>query len=307
MQSFKLSLPNGATVAGIHNIPTDSPSPHYRPLIVGLHGGTYDCHYFDANEEYTAAKPSSALGVPFVAIDRPCCGGTTSFLPVPEDSDFTTETGRWIHELILPALWTEFGIPTGCNCIVLLAHSLGVMGATYAASLHAQEKNSLYPLGGLIASGLGEQFLSVSERVPISEPNVPPYHTLFPLEIKDRMMFRPGTVDPEILACSERLNVSSPLADAASLPTIWVPKWREWAAHITVPVKFALVEQDCFFDGSEEHVRSCVGAFVKAARADGSFVRGAPHCLELSYWAQGWYTSCFGFALECAVSFAVRA
>ncbi|KAL6233118.1 hypothetical protein BDW75DRAFT_242308 [Aspergillus navahoensis] len=92
------------------------------------------------------------------------------------------------------------------------------MGATHAASLHAQEKTPLYPLGGLIASGLGEQFLSVSERVPIPEPNVPPYHTLFPLEIKDRMMFCPGTVDPEILACNERLNVSSPLADAALFP-----------------------------------------------------------------------------------------
>ncbi|KAL4905014.1 hypothetical protein BDW74DRAFT_185453 [Aspergillus multicolor] len=306
MQSFKLSLANGGTVAGISNIPLVSTSPCYRPLIVGLHGGIYGCHYFDANKEYTAAKQSSALGVPFAAIDRPCYGGTSSFLPVPGDSNFTTETGRWLHEYILPAIWTEFGLPNNCNCIVLLAHSLGVMGATYAAALHAQEKPPAYPLGGFIASGLGEQFLSSGERVPIPEANVPPYHTLFPLDVKDRMMFRRGTVDPEILALSERLNVPSPLADAADLPTVWVPKWREWAAHITAPVKFALVKQDCFFKGSEELVRSCTEAFMKSARVDGNFIRGAPHCLELSYWAQGWYASCFGFALECAASLAVR-
>ncbi|RDW70892.1 uncharacterized protein DSM5745_08403 [Aspergillus mulundensis] len=306
MQSFKLPLPNGATVAGIHNIPPVASSPHYRPLIVGLHGGSYDCHYFDANEEYTAAKQSTALGVPFVAIDRPCYGGTTSFLPVPEDTDFTSETGRWLHEHILPALWTEFGVSNSCNCIVVLAHSLGVMGATFAAALHAQDKTPAYPLGGIIASGLGDQFLSGGEEAPIRKPDVPPYHTLFPLDVKDQMMFRPGTVDPEILACSESLNVPSPLADAESLSSVWAPKWREWASHITAPVKFALMEQDCFFVGTEEHVRSCVGAFVKSSRVDGSFVRGAPHCLELSYWAPGWYASCFGFALECAASFAVR-
>jgi len=34
-------------------------------------------------------------------------------------------------------------------------------------------------------------------------------------------------------------------------------------------------------------------------------VPGAPHAIELSYWGQGWYARCFGFAMECAANLGV--
>lgn len=158
MQSFKFPLSNNGTVTGVQSIPPESVrSSEYYPLIVGLHGGTYDSQYFDATPKVSASLASVAFGVPFIAIDRPSYDGTSSILPIPEDSSFHHETGCWMHRYILPKLWSEVGVPNRCSCIVLLCHSLGVMGGTVAAALHAQDETPLYPLGGLIASGFGNK------------------------------------------------------------------------------------------------------------------------------------------------------
>ncbi|OKL58919.1 hypothetical protein UA08_05486 [Talaromyces atroroseus] len=306
MQSFKISLSNGANVAGIHNIPPRSASAlTHRPLIIGLHGSTYDCHYFDTDNAHTALIASSAFGVPFVSIDRPGYGGTTSFLPVSENSSFPEETGIWLHRYILPALWSEFGVRNSCNCIVLLCHSLGSMGGIVAAATHAQDRESVYPLGGVIISGLADKLLEAMKENPVREPNVPPEYVLFPRDIKDNLMFPPQTVHPAILKHTDRLNCRSPFAEIESLRTQWLPTWRDqWASHVVAPLMFGLAERDCFFEGTEEHVRDCIAAFRNSVRADGSLIRHAPHCLELSYWSQGWYARCFGFAIECSTSYA---
>lgn len=305
MQSFRLKLSNDAMVAGIHSIPQPSKSPiDRRPLIVALHGGTYDCQYFDATPVHTASISSTAFGVPFISIDRPCYGKTSSFLPVPEGSDFNRETGSWLHHYILPALWTEFGIINGCNCIVLLCHSFGVMGGIVAAALHGQDEKPLYPLGGVIASGLGNKQSPFMKTAPQLHDSIGPDHVLMSLEAKDRVMFRPGTVSQEVLNCSERLNVISPSAELRDFVQVWFNTWKnDWAANVVAPVMFFLVDDDPFFVTTEEELKSCLVAFEKSVRVDGSLVKGAPHCMELSYWSQGWYARCFGFAMECAASF----
>lgn len=309
MQPFKLNLPNGAQLTGIHNIsPCSSSLLKYRPLIVGLHGSTYDCQYFDANAEHSASITSSALGIPFVAIDRPGFGGTTSLPSTPAISSFFQETGSWLHHYTLPALWTEFGVPNECNCIALLCHSLGAMGGIVAAALHSQDtkqnRTSLYPLGGIIVSGIGEQLLPEMKENPVPyDLHHLPTHVTFPLEMKDSLMFRPGTADPGILTKSEQLNSPTPFGEIDSLRTGWVGRWqKEWACFVVAPVMFGIAEHDCFFESGQAHLRECVGAFENSGRVDGSVIKGAPHCMELSYWSQGWYARCFGFAVECAVS-----
>lgn len=106
MQHFKLTLSNNATVTGIHSIPPPSvTSPiRHRPLIITLHGGTYNCHYFDGTPESPASVAGTALRIPLISIVRPCHGVTSSFLPVPEGSDYNHETGSWLHRYIPPAL-----------------------------------------------------------------------------------------------------------------------------------------------------------------------------------------------------------
>lgn len=306
MKPFKFDLPHQTTLSGIHNIPTHSATDENRPLIVALHGATYDCHYYDADATYTAALPSITFGVPFVSIHRPGYGKTGS-LPIPECSSFQQETGSWLHQYALPSLWTKFGLPNGCNCVVLLCHSLGAMGGIIAAAMHGHDENTLYPLGGVVSSGLGDELLPSMRESPVKEPNIPPDRYSFPLDVKDALMFRPGTVDPEILKLSAQLDSPTPFAELVGWRASWIPSWKEdWAVHVRAPVMLALAEQDCFFVGTRQQVEVCAGAFTKSERVDGSLIEKAPHCLELSYWSRGWYARCFGFALECSTSFALE-
>ncbi|KAI1359647.1 hypothetical protein F5Y08DRAFT_319067 [Xylaria arbuscula] len=303
MESFRLSTDH-ATMVGLRSLPPPSTSPlKYRPLIVGLHGGSYDKQYFDATPATSASVMSKALVVPFISIDRPSYGGTTSVLPVPKGSDFNLETGRLLHNSILPSIWSDMGAVNGCNCIVLLCHSLGVMGGTVAAALHAQDKTPRYPLGGIILSGMGDrQSIQMQGRSAESDFD-PMQYTTSPVEWKDSVMFKPGTVVPDVVQQTERLNAPMPLAESGRFAVDWLPIWKEiWAAQVLVPVMFSLVDDDPFFISTKEEVDRCVGAFTKSVRAEGSLVLGAPHCIELSYWSQGWYARCFGFAIECAAS-----
>ena len=302
MQSFNLTLPDGAAVTGISSIPSPQTSEASRtPLIIGIHGGSYNSDYFHADAKHRAAIPSQLYGVPFVAFDRPYYGGTRPPQPVPSAADYPKETGTYIHRYILPALWSEYG--TGCSGIVLLCHSLGCQQGIVAAALHAREKDPAYPLLGLIASGFGHRPTPIFSGHPPMEANHGPDHFLHAVAMKDKSMFRPGTVDAEILKQSERLNHPIPVCEANSGLTVWMPRWRdEWAVHVKVPVMFAWAELDFFFEGTKEHLQECVEAFRNSPRVDGSWVQGAPHCMELSLWSQGWYARCFGFAMECAVA-----
>jgi hypothetical protein len=183
MDSFKLPLSNGAIVTGIRNIPPRSTTnPKYRPLIVGLHGGTYDCHYFDADPKYTASTLSNIFGVPFVSIDRPCYGGTSSFLPLQPGTNFPEETASRLHRYILPALWSEFGEPNECNCIIFLCHSLGGMPGIIVGALYAQDSQPAYPLGGTIVSGMGDTQTPSAIENRILGPNHPSDRVTYPIE-----------------------------------------------------------------------------------------------------------------------------
>lgn len=308
MQPFELPLVDQGIVTGIHNIPPcGSSHPRFRPLVVALHGATFDCRYFDANSSSPASTVSSALGFPFISIDRPGYGKTPSFRSIPEGSNFPKETGLWLHRHSLPSLWSTYGTTNQCTCIVLLCHSLGAMGGIVAAALHGQDNDSSYPLGGLIVSGLGHRLLSSMQEDPFHEPNFSLDRVLFPLGAKNNLMFRPGTVTPEVLELAAQLNVPAPFAELESLRRSWLPCWRnEWAHYVKVPVMLGIAENDCFFEGTEQHVKDCLTAFRSSPRTDGSLLRKAPHCLELSYWSHGWYAHCFGFAVECSATFAAE-
>ena len=306
MQSFNLALPNGATVTGIRSTPSPRTGEATRtPLIIGIHGGGYNSDYFHADAKHTAAIPSQLYGVPFVAFDRPYYGGTRPAGTVPIPADYPRETGTYVHRYILPALWKEYG--AGCSGVILLCHSLGCQQGIVAAALHAGETHPTYPLLGLVASGFGHRASSIFDSMPPMEPNHGPDHFLQSVAHKDQSMFRPGTVDAEVLKQSERLNHPIPVCEANS-SRFWAAGWRdEWAGRVTVPVMFAWAELDFFFDGTKQHLQECVEGFRNSPRVDGSWVQGAPHCMELSHWSQGWYARCFGFALECAVASSVKA
>ena len=293
MEPFHWSLPTGDSVTSLTSIPSNSRILlQYKPLIVGIHGGGYKSAYFDADSKHTASIASEAFGVPFVAIDRPCYGGTTSILPIPLDSSYPDECAKQLHHHILPKAWTEVGIPNDCNYIVVLSHSLETAVSVATAALHGRDETAPYPLGGLIVSGLGHQLQglkSSNSSVP------PPLDTMefitSTIEDKNRLMFSSSdTADPAAIEASERMNLPFPLAEIVSMRNVWVPHWRErWASHVVVPVYYALPEREAAFVGTQGHVDECVQAFTKSKRVEGSLIPGAPHCMELSHWSSSWY------------------
>ncbi|KAE8410922.1 hypothetical protein BDV36DRAFT_306583 [Aspergillus pseudocaelatus] len=251
MWLFKLTLLNGAVVSGIKCI---------HPITLGR-------THCSSPPEHTASRASIAFAVPFGSIDRLCYGDTSSFMPVPEGADLNQETGFWLHHYTLPVLWLQFG--NACNCVVLLCHSLGVMGGIVAAALHGKDQNPPCPLGGIIASGMGDRQPPAAKDAPRMLTIIGPDHVLLPVPIKDKVMLLPETYSPGVLAQSERLNAVTPQTEI-----------QEWAAHVEAPVMFCLVENDPFFVATEEEVGTCMAVFTNSVRVDGSLVKGATHCME---------------------------
>lgn len=316
MQAFKTSLPNGATLSG-HFCNPEPSSPSYvalddsrRPLVVAIHGGSYSSTYFDADAKHSAVLCSKGLGVPVVAIDRPLYQGTSSFYPLPEGKSYHDGLAVHLHEHILPTLWKEYG--QGCGSMVLLCHSLAVPSAVMLAGWHARERaqgdTPAYPLSGLIVHGFGSQNKrTIVEQNDETPPEQMPEFIDIPLEVKDTGMFDQETVDPAIYKQTKRLNNPMPYAELGDYKAVWGgEKWRALCGAVELPVMIGIAEKDSLWEGTEEHVREFAGGFSGSERVDASLVKGAPHCIELSLWAQGWYARCFGWALECATAYAVK-
>lgn len=319
MEPFKLSLSNGATVTGLHNRPQPS-SPGYaaiedsrRPLVIAIHGGTYCSKYFDADAKHTASLCSNSLGVPVVAIDRPLYQGTTSFYPIPEGKNYHEELAVWLHRYIFPAVWRELG--HGCSGVVLHCHSLAVPSAVIVAGWVAQERAAgrppAYPLDGMTVSGFGTQkhpdLEAAAKVAPPPDPNPPLFDPALPVETKDALLFPGATADPAVLALTEELDNPMPHAERADYDRVWFPaRWRALCGAVRVPVLVGMAEHDGLWVGTAEHACEFAGGFAGSERVEHGLVREAPHCMELSYVAQGWYARCFGWALECAAASAAR-
>lgn len=312
MQAFKTSLPNGATLSG-HLCNPETSSPAYaalhdsrRPLFVAIHGGSYNSTYFDADAKHTAALCSNGLGVPVVAIDRPLYQETSSFYPLPEGKTYHEGLAAQLHKHILPTIWKEYG--RSCGSMVLHCHSLATPSAVILAGWHARERaegaTPAYPLSGLTISGFGTQNINTV----VEESNAaPPEFVHLPAEMKDKRMFEKGTVDPAIYKQTERLNNPMPFAELGDYKAVWDGgRWRDLCGAVEVPVMIGMAERDALWRGTQDHVDEFAGGFGGSERVDASLVRGAPHCIELSYWAQGWYARCFGWALECAAAYAAK-
>jgi pimeloyl-ACP methyl ester carboxylesterase len=341
MEPFTLTLANGGTVTGLANLPAASTTtPRFKPLMVGLHGGSYSSAYFDVDEKHTAALASDGLGVPWVAVDRPGYKGSTSlkFNPItipenPDRSSYHEVLGEWLHRYILPALWQAFGEPQGCNSMVLLCHSLGVPGAVVAAALLAREEAEDagnrnppgYPLAGIIASGFGTQASGdgsssssssgddEDNRLRTPAPNEgqkedEPELITFPAKVKDTLMLPAGTCDEAVYAHTARLNEPFPARERDdALPQSRFARrfGAHWAPLVRVPVMMAVAERDPWWKADDEHARHLAALFTRSAKAEAGVIRGAPHNLEMSHWAPAWYARCFGFGMECAVGFAL--
>ena len=310
MEPFLLALPNDRHVSGSASIPKPtSTTPQYRPLIVGIHGGTYTSEYFNASPSHSAGTFSAQFGVPLVAIDRPGYRDTTALSAIPEGSSFSQEEGKDLHRYILPKIWEEYGQRSGASTIVLMGQSLGCSACVVTAGLYSQEKDARYPLGGVILSGRSTTSAVTESQglAQLAEARQIGY-VEYPPGVKGILMLgdkKLGLASDEIRRFSEEITHREPVAELEDRRLQWDGYWRVYARQVKVPIMCAIGGRDGLFKASQEDLKTFTDAFTNSPKVETVFVPGAPHCLELSHWGAGWYSRCFGFAIECATSAAL--
>lgn len=320
MEPFAISLPDGRTTTGLVFLPPQpSTTPKGTPLLVTVHGGTYTADYYNADPSHSIQNASLALGVPVVSLTRPGYAKSSTLPPLDKGDTFCQQQGRFIHELVLPAVWKEYGIKSGATTIVLHAHSIGASIAIITTALHNRNPQTAgYPLGGLVTSGIGarlyeepsdnahaddEKASTLREIDSHTEGDEVPTLT-WPVEARDQLMLRPqwGLSSPEVLKQSERLNNPSSLLEAFDIRSQWPKYRREFCKDVTVPHMYSVGQFDNFWVNTKEAVDEYASWFPASERVEASVLPMAPHCIELSYQGQAWLSRTLAFAMECAVA-----
>ncbi len=95
------------------------------PLVVAVHGGTYDTAYFDV-PSHSLLDRAEANGVPIVAVDRQGYGDT----PLAASAEMTLVDQARFLTAALTDIWAEHGHSR--PGIVLIGHSIGAAIALIA-------------------------------------------------------------------------------------------------------------------------------------------------------------------------------
>jgi pimeloyl-ACP methyl ester carboxylesterase len=302
---FSLALPNGMKISGIHyNPPKVKTSTPFRPLVILIHGGTCTAHNFDVSTTNTASLEADNLSIPVVSINRPGYLDSTPLTEIPEGSTYHQELGKTVyHQQLFPLLWDKFGKPEGCNSMVLLGHSMACPAIIIAAGVYADDESSKYPLSGIILSGWGSRLTDFEVKIPDDREGRIKWKQLIMLTYPDKK----GLVDDSVLSCIAPQNHDIDMGEAMELWSgTFFGYWRTYSDKVKVPIMFGVGEHDVLWQGNMEHIKEYETMFPSCERFDGSVVLGAPHAIEWSYCASGWYARCFGFASEVATLYGLR-
>ena len=307
MESFTVELEEGAVTTGLLSLPSGRASclHNYLPLIICLHGGSYDAKYFDCDSDHSIATVASALAIPIISVTRPGYGDSTGLPPQTskEVSDLTyaERQGRYINSTILPALWKKYGSQTGATAVVLLAHSIGAMMAIIAAGSHTGSEG--YPLAGMIVSGIGSEHEAVSHKAILGILSSKPDTVNLDPGLKDALMLQlpvKNLTNPSMQDHTARLNKPIPFGEIYDINVTWLNHWHKYTKAIRIPLMYAISEVDGLWSSTPKALQNFRDAFPSSPRIEAAMLPNAPHCIELSRQSRGWLTRCCGFALESA-------
>jgi pimeloyl-ACP methyl ester carboxylesterase len=304
-KNFAVTLPNGMNITGIHYSPPKvRTSTPFRPLIILLHGGTCTAQNFDVSPTNTASLEADNLSIPIVSINRPGYLDSSPMPEIPEDTTYQQLLGKSVyHEQLFPLLWEKYGKPEGCNSMVLLGHSMACQGIVIAAGVHAEDRSSKYPLAGIILSGWGTRVTEFKVSIPTATDEKIKWKQLIMLTYPDKK----GLADDSILSCVGPQDHTIEYEEGKEAWTgEFFAYWRKYSDRIKAPIMYGIGEHDALWQGTLEHVKEYETMFSNCERFDGSVVLGAPHAIEWSYFASGWYARCFGFASEVSTLHGVR-
>ncbi|ORY01171.1 Alpha/Beta hydrolase protein [Clohesyomyces aquaticus] len=312
MQPFTLNLSSDLDITGLSSIPPSPPSPSPpRPLLILLHGGGYSASYFSASASTSIEPLSTALSIPVLSLNRQGYQASTPVPPLSPGQTSLHTQARNFNDIILPALWEEYGEVSGATSIVLAGHSVGGFIAVMVAGMYSSSSSSSgkkYPLSGLCLTGVADKVNPVFETVEPPQPPLDPSgkFVLWPDELRDSwlLMIPSGLADPDFPARHAELNNPAPIQEVSE-SMARDPEWKSYMKDVEVPVLALVGEFDGLWDTREEVIRKFGERFGKADVETG-VVRQGPHCLELSFQWRGAYLKVLGHAVQCAVGYEIQ-
>jgi hypothetical protein len=111
-----------------------------------------------------------------------------------------------------------------------------------------------------------------------------------------------GCSDPTLVPLLEIQETHMHLEEMIDLRALVFTYWQNYSKEINLPICYGLGERDWLWEGTKETVEEFMASFPKCPRPDGGLVQDAPHSLEWSKASPGWFSRCFGWALEVCTS-----
>lgn len=238
-----------------------------RPLVVALHGASYDARYFDL-PGCSVQDHLGKEGFPVVAITR--CGYPADAVTAAAQPDFAASAV--LLELAIADAWARWG--AGRPGVVVLGHSVGA-----AIGVHLAASPTEWPLLGVAISGIGDRPTPGPAAMFGSMPRTVAVE--FPFDQVRRAFYGPdASIDPVALQHAAGLLVPFPSSDAVEVNTDWPNDLPHLAARVRVPVLYALADGDSLWQCGDERVRAFASLFTSAPSVSALSWSGAGHNLE---------------------------
>jgi pimeloyl-ACP methyl ester carboxylesterase len=282
----------GRGFTGRTNIGADLRVRPGAPLVIALHGGTYDCGYFDI-PGHSLLDTASALGVPVIALDRPNYAGSS---PLTGDDSIISSNAEVVAEAI-GSIRDEHG--AGAPGVVLVAHSIGAAVATTIAATPRS-----WPLLGLATSGCLVRVPAESAAAWAALPDIAMID--LPVPLKDQLMFGPeSTYDDAMPAASHPSNTLVPKAELLDITGGWIARRAEVCGRVAVPVHHRQGEFDHLWVTSQDEIDEYRAGFTAAPSVDVELLPGCGHCIDFHLPGEDFQRSQLQFALAVAEGAAV--
>jgi pimeloyl-ACP methyl ester carboxylesterase len=234
-------------------------------LLVCIHGGGCNSHYFDLNG-CSMAQEATTRGYCVLLIDRPGYGGNPALPTQHPIAESAPAIRRFIDEC-------RAHVPEA-DGVAIVGHSIGG-----AIALHLASGCGDWPLTGIAISGIGEQPAPAIREIqlPPEAEKVDP-----PATLTDSLFFAGG--EPLSWKAIASLRKAAELwlvAEVTDVMETWPRQWPEIARSIRVPVHLRLAEHERIWGSGEDAVRRMAARLSNAA-SDAELLRGGGHLFEVS-------------------------
>jgi pimeloyl-ACP methyl ester carboxylesterase len=283
-----IAVVDGLPIAMASHRP-DSPVPGL-PLLVALHGGTYNSAYFEVagGPLGSFVEIATRNGFCVLTIDRPGYG-SSGMLP---DAENTFERQA---EILDEAVAQRLRL-SPAEAVVLVGHSVGGMICLEIAARHPD-----WPLAGVSATGVGARITAGGAAEHIASMPLEGMVDL-PLAERESAMLGPeGSVSAAGREAAQASYAPAPFVELVE-PPVWARgRLRAAAAAVMVPVQSVLAQHDAFWDSSPAARAEFESLFPDYVPVTTGLIPGVGHSIDHHLLGAALHLQQLAFAYACAM------